>query len=84
MSSFSSCALAKLLPGNAVPAVSTSQSSNLSDADCAKRGRKNGRSMMYEEASLSSGRTRSVPSLGPVVDSDVQPCQGRNMEHWFL
>lgn len=39
---------------------------------------------MYAVASDNMGRTRNVPSSGPVWDSAVQPCQGRKMEHWLL
>src|SRR6266702_4906909 len=79
--SFSSCVLPICEPGNAALSMSTTQSSSPDDG---VRGLKNGRSIRYAVASLSIGATRSVPSLGPVVDIEVQPCQGRKMEHWFL
>ena len=73
-----------LLPGNVDESRSTVQSSNASDADCAFFGRKNGRRLTYADARESMGSTRSVPSPGPVLDSEVQPCQARKMEQAFL
>ena len=40
--------------------------------------------MTYAEESLRNGATRRVPSFALVVESEVQPCQVRKMEHWFL
>jgi hypothetical protein len=73
-----------LLPGNVGESKSSVQSSNVNDADCAFVGRKNGRREMYADARESMGNTRSVPSPGPVLESDVQPCHARNMEQAFL
>lgn len=49
-----------------------------------ERRRKNGRRIMYAVERDSIGRTRNVPSPGPVWDSAVHPCHGRKIEHWFL
>jgi hypothetical protein len=40
--------------------------------------------MVYAVERESMGRTRSVPSLGPVLESDVHPCQARKTEHALL
>jgi hypothetical protein len=64
--------------------VSTSQSSDFKDSEFADRGRKKGHSIMYAHVRERKGRTRRVPSFGPALDMDVQPCHGRKIEHWFL
>ena len=40
--------------------------------------------MRYAVESLMNGTTRRVPSFVLVVESEVQPCQVRKAEHWFL
>ena len=85
VSAVGSCERPGVLPGNAVLARSSTQSSAASEpAGAPGRGAKNGRSMMYAVESVSSGRTCSVPSCGPVCESAVQPCHGRKTVHWFL
>ena len=80
----SSCVFPIALPGNEGESRSGTQSSNLREEDAASRGRKNGRRMIYADARLSRGNTRSVPSPGPVLDIAVQPCHARKIEHAFL
>lgn len=86
------CVFPGVLPGNAGLSRSSTHASASSGMSAppltrlASSGRrlKNGRRMMYAVASESMGRTRRVPSPGPVCDSAVQPCHGRKIEHWFL
>ena len=77
-----------LLPGNVGLSKSTVQSSNFNESDEGFTGRKNGLSRIYAVESLSIGNTLSVPSFGPVLESDVQPCQALKMEQaleaWYI
>lgn len=81
VASFSSWPFPIPLPGNIVSSRSTTQSSRPEDG---VRGRKKGRRIRYVVANGRSGQTRSVPSPGPVGESEVQPCQGLKTEHWLL
>lgn len=40
--------------------------------------------MIYDVATGKLGKTRRVPSFGPVDERDVQPCHGRNIEQALL
>lgn len=73
-----------LLPGNVADSKSGTQSSNLKEGELGFTGRKKGRKMVYTDARESIGRTRSVPSPGPVLERDVHPCHARKIEHALL